>query len=61
MGDDKITLGKMFWRYQAGQAISILGNICTDIACAVWILDKSSSSIVMAGVVYANIFNRDPL
>jgi MFS family permease len=45
------SLGKDFWNYRIGQVISLLGDSCSNIALAWWILDKTGSAAQMSSVV----------
>lgn len=45
------SLGKDFWNFRAGQLISLLGDSCSNIALAWWILDKTHSAIAMSSVL----------
>lgn len=51
MQADKMPMGRDFWYYQLGQAISIVGDSCGSIALAWWILDKTGSAIVMSSIL----------
>jgi MFS family permease len=41
-------LGKDFWNYRLGQVVSLLGDSCSNIALAWWILDKTGSAAKMS-------------
>ncbi|MGZ3773154.1 MAG: MFS transporter [Pseudobdellovibrionaceae bacterium] len=45
------TLGKDFWYYRIGQVVSLLGDSCSNIALAWWILDKTGSAAQMSSVL----------
>ncbi|MDG0817313.1 MFS transporter [Bdellovibrio svalbardensis] len=44
-------LGKDFWNYRLGQVVSLLGDSCSHIALAWWILDKTGSAVEMSSVL----------
>jgi MFS transporter, DHA3 family, macrolide efflux protein len=44
-------LGRDFWLFRLGQAISIVGDSCGAIALAWWILDATGSAAVMSSVL----------
>src|SRR6266851_2751108 len=44
-------LGRDFWLFRFGQAISIVGDSCGAIALAWWILDATGSAAVMSSVL----------
>lgn len=44
-------LGKDFWNFRLGQVVSLLGDSCSNIALAWWILDKSGSAAEMSSVL----------
>ncbi len=45
------SLGRDFWNYRLGQLISLLGDSCSGIALAWWILDKTGSAAAMSQVL----------
>jgi MFS family permease len=45
------SLGMDFWNYRLGQLVSLLGDSCSSIALAWWILDKTGSAAVMSSVL----------
>lgn len=45
------SLGRDFWNFRMGQLISLLGDSCSHIALAWWILDKSGSAVAMSSVL----------
>ncbi len=45
------SLGGDFWKFRLGQLVSLLGNQCTNIATAWWILEKTGSAKAMATVL----------
>lgn len=45
------SLGSDFWKYRLGQLISLLGDSCSGIALAWWILDKTGSAASMSTVL----------
>ena len=46
-----VGLGRDFWLFRLGQAISIVGDSCGAIALAWWILDATGSAAVMSSVL----------
>ena len=44
-------LGRDFWLFRLGQAISIVGDSCNAIALAWWILDATGSAAAMSAVL----------
>lgn len=46
-----LSLGRDFWNYRLGQLISLLGDSCSSIALAWWILDKTGSAAAMSSVL----------
>jgi len=44
-------LGRDFWLFRLGQAISVLGDSCGAIALSWWILDATGSAVVMSSVL----------
>lgn len=44
-------LGRDFWLFRFGQAISVVGDSCGAIALAWWILDATGSAVVMSSVL----------
>lgn len=44
-------LGRDFWLFRSGQFISIIGDACSNIALAWWILDKTGSAAKMSAVL----------
>lgn len=51
-------LGSDFWIFRFGQFISIIGDACTNVAFAWWILDKTDSPAKMAAVFAPVTFVR---
>ncbi|MGZ6441643.1 MAG: MFS transporter, partial [Pseudobdellovibrionaceae bacterium] len=45
------SLGRDFWNYRVGQLISLLGDSCSGIALAWWILSKTGSASAMSTVL----------
>lgn len=45
------SLGKDFWNYRIGQVVSLLGDSCSNIALAWWILEKTGSAAQMSSVL----------
>lgn len=45
------SLGKDFWNFRTGQLLSLLGDSCSNIALAWWILDKTHSAAAMSAVL----------
>lgn len=45
------SLGRDFWNYRVGELISLLGDSCSGIALAWWILEKTGSAAVMSTVL----------
>lgn len=45
------SLGRDFWNYRLGQLISLLGDSCSHIALAWWILSKTGSAAQMSAVL----------
>ncbi len=45
------SLGGDFWKFRLGQVVSLLGNQCSSIAMAWWILEKTGSAKAMASVL----------
>lgn len=45
------SLGRDFWNYRLGQIISVLGDSCSGMALAWWILDKTGSAGAMSSVL----------
>ncbi len=45
------SLGKDFWNFRIGQVVSLLGDSCSNIALAWWILDKTGSAAQMSSVI----------
>lgn len=45
------SLGRDFWNFRLGQLISLLGDSCSGIALAWWILDKTGSAVAMSSVL----------
>lgn len=52
------SLGRDFWNYRLGQLISLLGDSCSGIALAWWILDKTGSAAAMSSVLAPAMFVR---
>ncbi|MEI7482920.1 MAG: MFS transporter [Elusimicrobiota bacterium] len=44
-------LGRDFWLYRLGQAISISGDVCSSIALSWWILEKTGSAAKLATIM----------
>ena len=51
-------LGRDFWFYRAGQFVSSIGDICTRLALAWWILNKTGSALAMASIMGPSFFVR---
>jgi MFS transporter, DHA3 family, macrolide efflux protein len=51
-------LGKDFWLFRFGQIISVLGDSCSHIALAWWILDATESPAQMSAVLAPAMFMR---
>lgn len=49
-------LGRDFWLFRSGQFISIIGDACSNIALAWWILDKTGSAAKMSAVLAPALF-----
>ncbi|MGZ3694711.1 MAG: MFS transporter [Bdellovibrionota bacterium] len=45
------SLGRDFWNFRFGQLVSLLGDSCSNIALAWWILDKTGSAVQMSSVL----------
>lgn len=44
-------LGRDFWNFRTGQLVSLLGDSCSGIALAWWILNKTGSAAQMSSVI----------
>lgn len=44
-------LGRDFWLYRLGQAISVIGDVCSSIALSWWILEKTGSAAKLATIM----------
>ena len=44
-------LGRDFWLFRFGQAVSVVGDGCSTIAMAWWVLDATGSAVAMSSVV----------
>jgi MFS family permease len=44
-------LGRDFWLYRLGQAISTVGDVCSRIALSWWILGKTGSAAKLASIM----------
>lgn len=49
-------LGRDFWFFRFGQFVSIIGDACSNIALAWWILDKTGSAAKMSAVLAPAMF-----
>lgn len=45
------SLGRDFWNFRLGQLISLLGDACSSIALAWWVLEQTGSAAVMSSVL----------
>jgi MFS transporter, DHA3 family, macrolide efflux protein len=52
------SLGRDFWNYRFGQLISLVGDSCSHIALAWWILEKTGSAAQMSSVLAPAMFVR---
>ena len=52
------SLGRDFWNYRLGQVVSLLGDSCSNIALAWWILDKTGSAAAMSSVLAPAMVTR---
>ena len=57
---EKNSLGRDFWLYRGGQAVSVIGDSCGLIAMSWWILSATGSaatmSYIMAPMLFARVF-----
>ncbi len=51
-----LKLGRDFWLFRSGQAVSVIGDGCTSIALAWWILDSTGSAGKLASVLSPAMF-----
>ncbi|HBB67969.1 MAG: hypothetical protein A2X28_00185 [Elusimicrobia bacterium GWA2_56_46] len=51
-----MALGRDFWLFRFGQLISVIGDACSNIALAWWILDKTGSAAKMSAVLAPAMF-----
>ncbi|MFA5161088.1 MAG: MFS transporter [Elusimicrobiales bacterium] len=51
-------LGRDYWLYQFGQAVSVIGDGCSAIALAWWTLDKTGSPAKMGGILAVSVLAR---
>ena len=54
----KGNLGRDFWLFRSGQLVSVMGNACSDIALAWWVLDVTKSAIYMSYILSTAVFIR---
>ncbi len=52
------SLGRDFWNYRFGQLVSLLGDSCSHIALAWWILEKTESAAAMSSVLAPAMVTR---
>ncbi len=52
------SLGRDFWNYRLGQLVSLIGDSCSHIALAWWILEKTGSAAQMSSVLAPAMFVR---
>lgn len=51
-----MSLGRDFWLFRFGQLVSVIGDACSGIALAWWILDKTGSAAKMSAVLAPAMF-----